>query len=137
MKASRFIAITLLAMGICTINAVKAYGQESFPEASYSPVTNIYANSYPRVLADGTVMYRVNAPEAQKVQIDLCGTKYDMNKDEKGVWTVTTKPQVPGFHYYFLIVDGVSVADPASQTFYGCGRWSSAIEIPEEGMDDF
>ena len=137
MKASRFFAITLLAMGICTLAAVKAYGQESFPEGSYSPVTNINVNFYPRVLADGTVMYRVNAPEAQKVQIDLCGTKYDMTKDEKGVWTVTTKPQVPGFHYYFLIVDGVSVADPASQTFYGCGRWSSAIEIPEEGMDDF
>jgi len=137
MKASRFIAITLLAMGICTMNAVKAFGQESFPEGSYSPVTNINVNSYPRVLSDNSVMYRVNAPEAQKVQIDLCGTKYDMNRDEKGVWTVTTKPQVPGFHYYFLIVDGVSVADPASQTFYGCGRWSSAIEIPEEGMDDF
>ncbi len=137
MKASRIIAIALLAMGICTIDAVKANGQDSFPEGSYSPVTNINVNSYPRVLADGSVMYRVNAPEAQKVQIDLCGTKYDMTKDEKGVWTVTTKPQVPGFHYYFLIVDGVSVADPASQTFYGCGRWSSAIEIPEKGMDDF
>ena len=124
-------------MGICTLNAVRAYGQESFPEGSYSPVTNINVNFYPRVLADGTVMYRVNAPEAQNVQIDLCGTKYDMTKDEKGVWTVTTKPQVPGFHYYFLIVDGVSVADPASQTFYGCGRLSSAIEIPEVGMDDF
>jgi enterochelin esterase family protein len=36
-----------------------------------------------------------------------------------------------------VIVDGVSVADPASQMFYGCSRWSSAIEIPEEGMDDF
>ena len=92
MKASRIIAIALLAMGICTLNAVKAFGQDSFPEGSYSPVTNINVNSYPRVLADGTVMYRVNAPEAQKVQIDLCGTKYDMTKDEKGVWTVTTKP---------------------------------------------
>jgi len=78
----------------------------------------------------------VTAPQAQQVQIDLGGTKYDMQKLEDGAWTVTTKPQVPGFHYYFMIVDGVSVSDPASQTFYGCSRWSSAIEIKEAGMDD-
>ena len=82
-------------------------------------------------------MFRVNAPEAQNIQIDLGGTKYDMQKGEGGAWTLTTKSQVPGFHYYSLVVDGVSVADPASQTFYGCSRWSSAIEIPEQGMDDF
>lgn len=82
-------------------------------------------------------MFRVNAPQAEKVQIDLCGVKYDMNKSENGVWTVTTKPQVPGFHYYSLIVDGVSVADPASRSFYGCSRWSSAIDIIEEGTEHF
>ena len=106
-------------------------------EEAYSPVTNINRGGYPRVLADGSVEFHVNAPQAQQVQIDLCGTKYDMKKGDGGMWTVTTKPLVPGFHYYFLIVDGVSVADPASQTFYGCSRWSSAIEIPENGMDDF
>ena len=82
-------------------------------------------------------MFRVNAPQAQQVQIDLGGTKYDMTKSERGAWTVTTKPQVPGFHYYSLSIDGVSVADPASQSFYGCSRWSSAIEMKEDGMDDF
>ena len=137
MKTSRILPIALLTVGICAMVAVKVFGQDGFPEGSYSPMTNINANSYPRVLADGTVMFSVKAPEAQKIQIDLCGIKYDMAKSDDGVWTVTTKPQVPGYHYYFLIVDGVSVADPASQTFYGCGRWSSAIEIPEEGMEDF
>ena len=82
-------------------------------------------------------MFRVIAPQVQRLQIDLGGTKYDMDKNENGVWTVTTKPQVPGFHYYSLIVDGASTADPASQSFYGCSRWSSAIEIQEPGMDDF
>ena len=60
-----------------------------------------------------------------------------MEKGDNGTWTVKTKPQVPGFHYYSLIIDGVSVADPASPSFYGCSRWSSAIDIPEKGMDDF
>lgn len=101
------------------------------------PVTNINMTQGPKLLGDNRVEFTVKAPEAQKVQVDLCGTKYDMQKSDDGNWKVTTNPQVPGFHYYFLIVDGVSVADPASQSFYGCGRWSSAIEIPEEGMDDF
>jgi hypothetical protein len=26
---------------------------------------------------------------------------------------------------------------PASQSFFGCSRWSSAIEIKEVGCDDF
>ena len=130
------ISFCLFAMVSMTV-AAQGPRRESFPEGSYSPVTNVNRGSYPRVLQDNSVMFRVNAPQAQLVQIDLCGTKYDMQKSEDGTWTVTTHPQVPGFHYYFLIVDGVSVSDPASQTFYGCGRWSSAIEIKEAGTDDF
>ena len=91
----------------------------------------------PSINADNSVKFTVRAPQAQLVQVDLGGTKYPMQKAEDGTWRVTTKPQVPGFHYYSLIIDGVSVADPASPSFYGCSRWSSAIEIPEAGMDDF
>ena len=119
------------------------FRREQMPEGSYSPVTNINRYGYPRVLKDNSVMFRVSAAQAQCVQVDLGGTKYDMERHEggsgpqSGIWTVTTNPQVPGFHYYSLIVDGVSVADPASQSFFGCSRWSSAIDIPEPGMDDF
>ena len=137
MKTTRMILAAILTAVCCMQVAAQGFRRETFPEGSYSPVTNINRNSYPRVLKDNSVMFRVNAPQAQNVQIDLGGTKYDMQKGEGGAWTVTTKPQVPGFHYYSLIVDGVSVADPASQTFYGCSRWSSAIEIPEQGMNDF
>lgn len=144
MKMSKTMLAALLTAICCTQVAAQrpnsadgGFRRESFPEGSYSPVTNINRKSYPRVLSDNSVMFRVNAPQAQRVQIDLGGTKYDMKKSDTGVWTLTTQPQVPGFHYYSLIVDGVSVADPASQTFYGCSRWSSAIEIPEAGMEDF
>lgn len=136
MKTSRTMLAVLLTAVCCTHAAAQRFRGESFPEGSYSPVTNINRNSYPRVLSDNSVMFRANAPQAQKMQIDLGGTKYDMTKSDAGTWTLTTKPQVPGFHYYSLIVDGVSVADPASQTFFGCSRWSSAIEISEPGMDD-
>lgn len=136
MKRFYFLLLTIV---VATYTCTTAYAQgmrESFPEGSVSPVTNINRGSYPRLLKDNSVMFRINAPAANSIQVNLGGKRYDMTSDN-GVWTVTTDPQVPGFHYYSLIIDGVSVADPASRSFYGTSRWSSAIEVPEEGMDDF
>lgn len=96
--------------------------------------TNIPGAVYPEILPDNKVFFRVKAPEAKSVQIDL-GKKYDMNREEDGSWVVTTEPVVEGFHYYSLVIDGVSVCDPASKTFYGMGRMASGIEIPEKGVD--
>ena len=100
--------------------------ETKLPKAS---ALNIRRQEYPRVLGDGRVEFRIKAPTAQKVQIDL-GRLYDMKKDAQGVWTCTTDPQSEGFHYYFLVVDGVKVADPCSETFYGCSMMSSGVEIP-------
>ena len=102
----------MIMAGVCAQINAQGFRGEQFPENSYSPVTNINRNGFPRVLKNNSVMFRVNAPQAQQVQIDLGGTKYDMQKSEDGTWAVPTKPQVPGFHYYSLIIDGVSVADP-------------------------
>ena len=96
--------------------------------------TNVRAAKYPRVLQDNRVLFRIKGPDAQKVQIDL-GKKYDMIKDADGFWEVTTEPQGEGFHYYSLLIDGVAVADPGSETFYGMGRMASGIEIPIKGED--
>lgn len=94
--------------------------------------TNIRTAKYPQVLPDSRVVFRVKAPDAQKVQIDL-GKKYDMAKDTGGYWIVTTDSISEGFHYYSLLIDAVAVADPASETFYGMGRMASGIEIPFRG----
>ncbi len=103
-------------------------------ENSQPAPSNISKTACPCILDDLSVVFMVKAPEAQKVQIDL-GKLYDMVKDDQGVWTVTTLPQVPGFHYYSLVIDGLKVADPASEAFYGMGRMASAIDIPEAGCD--
>ena len=50
--------------------------------------TNVRSAKYPRVLQDNRVLFRIKAPDAQKVQIDL-GKKYDMTKDADGFWEVT------------------------------------------------
>jgi enterochelin esterase-like enzyme len=90
--------------------------------------TNVRSAKYPQILPDNRVMFKVKA-DAQKVQVDL-GRKYDMTKDAEGYWSVTTDTISEGFHYYSLLIDGVALADPASETFYGMGRMAAGIEIP-------
>src|SRR5688572_14716071 len=94
--------------------------------------TNTRSAKYPQILPASRVVFRVKAPDAQKVQIDL-GKKYELAKDTGGYWIVTTDSISEGFHYYSLLIDGVAVADPASETFYGMGRMASGIEIPFQG----
>jgi enterochelin esterase-like enzyme len=103
-----------------------------YPVAGAPASTNIRNGSYPQILPDSRVIFSTKAPDAKKVQVDL-GRKYDMVKDTAGVWTVTTDSISEGFHYYSLLIDGVAIADPASQTFYGMGRMASGIEIPFAG----
>jgi enterochelin esterase-like enzyme len=103
-----------------------------YPIAGAPAATNIRNAVYPQIFADNRVMFRIKAPDAKKVQVDL-GRKYDMVKDTAGVWSVTTDSIGEGFHYYSLLIDGVAIADPASQTFYGMGRMASGIEIPFAG----
>lgn len=93
--------------------------------------TNIRNAKYPQILPDNRVVFRVKAPEAQKVQVDL-GKKYDMVKDTAGFWMATTDSISRGFHYYSVLIDGVAIVDPASETFYGMGRQASGIEIPDK-----
>jgi enterochelin esterase-like enzyme len=96
--------------------------------------TNVPGASYPRITADLRVLFRIKAPDARKVEFEL-GRRYPAEKDAEGNWNVTTDPQVPGFHYYFLWIDGVRTSDPSSETFFGWGRQASGIEIPEKGVD--
>jgi len=94
--------------------------------------TNVRSAQYPQILPNGRALFQIKAPEAQKVQLDL-GKKYDLVKNGEGVWEITTDSLSEGFHYYSLIIDGVAVADPASETYYGMGRMASGIEVPFKG----
>ncbi len=99
---------------------------------SVSAVTNVRGAKYPLILPNHHVMFRVKAPDAQKVQVDL-GKKYDLIKGNDGFWSITTDSIGEGFHYYSLLIDGIATADPASESFYGMGRMASGIEIPFAG----
>lgn len=126
----KILTLTLLAS-----LAVFGAGATLTPAEGIPASTNVPEAAYPCVDANDCATFRIFAPDAMDVKVDICGRKYDMTRGEHGEWTVTTAPLVQGFHYYSLIVDGVAVNDPASETFYGCGRMSSGIEIPESPQE--
>ena len=99
--------------------------------------TTVPGNQFPKVGKDRRAYFRVEAPEARKVVLDICNKKYDMQPDGKGGWMAVTDPLVVGFHYYFLNIGGVNFIDPATETFFGCNREAGGIEIPEGPEGDY
>ena len=130
---TRYILTAILAaaavLASCKEKPVIGLITEPTPASS-----NLPGKEYPKINPDLSVTFQVNAPQAESVALNL-GKNYPMEKNADGIWEVTCDPQVPGFHYYSIIVDGVQLADPSSQLFYGTGKMSSAIEIPEVGVD--
>ena len=98
-------------------------------------LSNQDSKQYPMVNSARQVRAQISAPEATKVGLDIAGKIYTMTKDENGVWTGTSAPQDPGFHYYQLNIDGASVPDPTSLYYYGASRWGSGIEVPSDDQD--
>jgi enterochelin esterase-like enzyme len=90
---------------------------------------------FPQVNSEGRVRVQLEAPDAKYVKLDIGGVKYDLVKNEKGVWAGESAPQDEGFHYYQLNIDGASVPDPGTRYFYGAGRWGSGIEIPAHDQE--
>jgi enterochelin esterase-like enzyme len=122
----------LAAAFVCACVCPSAWGQ---PPADCIPsVLNIPGAPYPCIFPDNRITFRVAAPDAAKVRIRL-GPGFDMSKGPDGLWYVTTPPQVVGFHYYTVSIDGAVVADPATQTFFGSGWYNSAIEVPDREGD--
>ena len=101
--------------------------------------TNVPGAAYPR-LVDGDLVLRVEAPQAGTVQLAPPGDSFGsepiaLSRDDGGVWTTTIRSPAPGFHYYYLEIDGLQVNDPNSKAYSGYGRAVSALEIPEPGND--
>ena len=107
------------------------------PADAVTASTTVPGNEFPKIDSERRGYFRINAPEAHRVQVDICGKKYDMRRDENGLWCAVTDPLVVGFHYYFILVDGVAVVDPATDTFFGCNRLAGGIEVPEGPEGDY
>jgi len=119
-----------LSEGLCFAQSQTNVIEDFKPSALNQP-----GKEYPKVNSEGRVRAQISAPEAHRVQLDISAVKYDLIKDDKGVWTGESAPQDEGFHYYQLWIDGAAVPDPGSLYFYGASRWGSGIEIPAKDQD--
>ena len=107
------------------------------PADAVTAETTVPGNEFPKVDKEHRAYFRVVAPDAHRVQVDICGKKYDMRRDQQGVWCAVTDPLVVGFHYYFINIGGMNVIDPATESFFGCNRQAGGIEIPEGPEGDY
>jgi enterochelin esterase-like enzyme len=138
------ITFSILAVLFCGIASAQFAGimrgqkPDPLPEGFKPASTNTFLSQYPAVnQTTRQAMFKVVAPTAQKVQVDIANKKYDMTKDTAGVWTCTSDPQVVGFHYYAILIDGVAVMDRNTEAYFGSNWESSGIEIPEGPEGDY
>jgi len=70
----------------------------------------------PEVHSDKTVTFRFRAPNDKEVAVSIEGIPkpIPMQKDEQGVWSVTTESLAPDFYGYSFIADGVNMFDPSN-----------------------
>ena len=74
----------------------------------------------PEYNADGSVTFRCQAPQAQKVSLDcqMLPAETPMTKGENGVWSITVTPGKPDIYPYAFVVDGTKIADPNNMLIF-------------------
>jgi enterochelin esterase family protein len=138
MKKIIFIVAILMICDIVSAQFMRRQQEEPLPEGFKPPSTNTFISQYPAVNPNTRqVIFKVIAPWVQLVQVDIANKKYDMTKDDKGVWTCMSDPQVVGFHYYAIRIDSTPVMDRGSKAYFGSNWESSGIEIPEGPEGDY
>lgn len=121
----------ILSLALLAGVSVSAQTTTSGSGAHPSPL-NFAGVQFPRIEADGRVTFQFSAPEAQKVQVSIVSTSFDMVKGDNGIWTyTTTEPQAPGYHNYWMVVDGTIVLDPNVETFVGYSHLCNGFEVPD------
>ncbi len=132
----------MLPVLICAAAAVcAAQGSAVAPESVPAP-SNVRGAAFPAVHSDRRVTFQWKAPAAQTVEVmpgggvnGLGKGPFPMSKAADGTWSATIGPVQPGFHYYWFLVDGVPVNDPGSETFFGWGKQSGGLEVPDPALD--
>jgi len=97
----------------------------------------------PEVGADHRVTFRLRAPNAKEVAVAIGGKRLPMQKDDQGVWSLTTDPMTPDIYTYSFVVDGGTMNDPSNrqaqtsfngfQTMFmvpGSAAWLPAPGVP-------
>ena len=107
------------------------------PADAVTGENTIPGNDFPKVDSQRRAYFRIQAPQAKKVIVDICSKQYEMQPQGDGVFMAVTDPLPVGFHYYFMNIDGVNFIDPASETFFGTNREAGGLEVPEGPEGDY
>lgn len=135
--------ITLILVFIFAIITINARAQQNLfgGQTIESAVVN----------ADNSVTFRFIAPDAKKVEVagdfaekaennpvgGVVGTGLiPMTKDDKGVWSLTTKPLASELYMYLFNVDGVAMTDPNNPYVYRDYATVSNIFLVGNGRAD-
>ncbi len=100
--------VTLILFSGATVRAQAPPAQKA--QMPPAPVTS------PEVLADRRLTFRLRAPNAKEVsvEIDGGGKPLAMRKDGEGIWSATSEPLAPDYYGYSFVVDGVTMFDPSN-----------------------
>jgi len=120
---------TVITCGTCLAQTEQPADVNDFKPSSL----NQPGQEYPQVNSERRARFRIHAPQAQSVSVNIGRTQ--LTKDEEGYWVGTSQPLDEGFHYYHLTIDGGTFNDPGTLNFYGSIRWESGIEIPAHDQD--
>ena len=110
MKLYSFVFSCFVLCAMAT--AQQAKPQQAKPAQPQTPQRPAWLDT-PEVHSDNSVTFRFLAPNAQDVKLAREGAEQvAMQKDDNGVWSVTTAPLTPDYYGYSIIVDGVRSIDP-------------------------
>ena len=107
--------------------AAPAQGRGAGGRGGVAPVKS------PEVSADRRVTFRLRAPNAKEVAVTVSGRRLELQKDEQGVWSVTSDPMTPDLYTYSMVVDGTTINDPSNrqyQTSFGSFQTMFAVPGP-------
>jgi hypothetical protein len=102
-----FLGLAILIMALLLVALIPPAAPAQTPPA---PLIS------PDVHADRTVTFRLRAPNDKEVSVSIEGVPKPlaMQKDDQGVWSVTTDPMAPDYYGYSFIADGVGMFDPSN-----------------------
>lgn len=103
---------SILSLAVITMMASKLLAQPALPPDRPT------AGSMPLVNADGSVTFKLYAPNAKEVSVsgDIALDPVAMNIGADGIWSATVGPLKPDMYGYGFIVDGQSMPDPNNDT---------------------
>lgn len=118
--------IVLLVSAVLMVFSLQMVGQDQPPRVIS-----------PEVQSDGHVTFRLSAPNAAKVVVNIEGQRdpVPMQKDEKGVWGAIAGPLPPDIYGYSLVADGVDLIDPSNPLMKpNLLSTESAVDIPDPSL---